>query len=308
MIYFLYGANTYFVLQKLKEIIIEEKTNDIQKINLKDIGMSEFVGKIQHQDLFAKKKIFIVENFFLNEDLEAFEKNLIATGHNLIFLERGPINERDKKNHIFCFLIKHAKCFEFKPMKDAEQKKWITREFNSLNYKIKNEMASKFIEVVGNDVWTIANEIKKLAVYKINSPEKEVNEGDIKFLIKQTEEINIFKMIEALAQKNRKKALLSLHQLLKSGAKPEYVLAMIVFQFRNIVLIKNLIEKGYSYANILKKMKLKPFVLQKNYDLTRKFSSAELKKIYEKIFLTDINIKTGKTPAELAFDLLISEI
>ena len=83
---------------------------------------------------------------------------------------------------------------------------------------------------------------------------------------------------------------------------------MIAYQFRNFLIIKELIEKGSPYANIAKKSGLHPFVIKKNYYLCNQFSLPQLKKIYQKIFLIDSSIKTGKVDAETALDLLISEI
>ena len=51
-----------------------------------------------------------------------------------------------------------------------------------------------------------------------------------------------------------------------------------------------------------------PYVIQKSTQQTRKFNFEELKKIYQKIFQVDLDIKTGKIEPETAIDLLIAEI
>ena len=83
---------------------------------------------------------------------------------------------------------------------------------------------------------------------------------------------------------------------------------MINFQFRNIIAVKDLIEKNKPYSVILQQTKLHPFVVKKSYWQAQKFSFPELKKIYQKIFQVDLAIKTGKIDSGLALDTLIAEI
>ena len=69
-------------------------------------------------------------------------------------------------------------------------------------------------------------------------------------------------------------------------------------QFRNLLIIKQ----------SPKNSGLHPFVVQKSSYLCNQFSIEQLKKIYQKIFQVDSDIKTGKIEPELALDLLLSEI
>ena len=83
---------------------------------------------------------------------------------------------------------------------------------------------------------------------------------------------------------------------------------MINFQFRNLLTIKELIEKKLPYYKIINKSSLHPFIVKKSYQQAQKFTLQELKKIYQKIFETDLNIKTGRLDPQTALDLFIAEI
>ena len=99
-----------------------------------------------------------------------------------------------------------------------------------------------------------------------------------------------------------------MHKHLEKGESPLYLLSMINFQFRNLLMIKELVEENQPYYSILRKTQLKPFVVGKSYQQAQRFGLPELKKIYRKIFQADLDIKTGKMKAETALDLLIVEI
>jgi len=158
---------------------------------------------------------------------------------------------------------------------------------------------------VGNDLWQITNEIKKLVNYK-NGQRIEIK--DVELLVKPKIETDIFKTIDFLASKNKKQALKLIHKHLEKGDHPLYLLSMINFQFRNLLTIKDLIKKSSSPYFLSKITNLHPYLVKKSYTQAQKFTLEELKKIYQKIFETDFQIKTGKIAPETALDLLIAEI
>ena len=161
------------------------------------------------------------------------------------------------------------------------------------------------VSFVGNDLWQLSNEVKKLVNYK---PKDKIELKDVEFLVRPKIETDIFKTIDAIAQKNKKRAITLIHKHLEKGDNPLYLLSMINFQFRNLLIIKDLIEKHKPYPVILKISKLHPFVVKKNWQLANQFTLNDLKKIYQKIFQIDLSIKTGKLKPEIALDLFIMEI
>ena len=131
---------------------------------------------------------------------------------------------------------------------------------------------------------------------------------DVELLVKPKIETDIFKTIDAIASKNKKQALELLHKHLEKGDSPLYLLTMINFQFRNLLIIKDLIRKGRPFYTFQKATSLHPYVVKKSYSQTQRFTIEELKKIYLKIFQVDLAVKTGKAEPETALDLLIAEI
>jgi DNA polymerase-3 subunit delta len=164
---------------------------------------------------------------------------------------------------------------------------------------------NKLAEFVGNDLWQMENEIKKLISFKGG---KIIKKEDVEILVKSRIETDIFETIDSLALKNKRKALELIHKHLEKGDSPLYLLSMINFQFRNLLIIKDLIEKGRPYYTFQKITQLHPFVIKKSYSQSQRFSLQELKKIYQKIFQVDLNIKTGKLDPQTALDLFIAEI
>ncbi|MDI6592096.1 MAG: DNA polymerase III subunit delta [Patescibacteria group bacterium] len=299
MIIFLYGPDTYRSRQKLNEIIIYYKKIHQSGLNLKifdlkEKNFQEFKDEIQSVSMFAEKKLIIVKNTFLNKN---FKENFLKDSKKftqskdiILFYEEGEV----LKDEFFNFLKKYGKSQEFKLLEGEKLKNWIKKEFEGYQVKTEPGVVERLINFVGNDLWQLNNEIKKLISYKKN---KKIEIKDVDLLVRPKIETDIFQTIDWLALKNKKKALESLHRHLEKGESPFYLLSMINFQFRNLLMAKSGNLRG-----------MHSFLAKKTLWQSKKFTLQELKKIYQKIFEVDLSIKTGKIDPETALDLFIAEI
>jgi len=306
MIIFLHGEDTYRMKKKLKEIVDKYKKVRTSGLNLKYFNgesFKDFKDDIRQATMFKEKKLAIVLNPFENEEFKEKlleHKEFLESDDLIVIYQEGKIN---KNNVLRKYLIKNAKSQEFGPLTYAELRNWAKNEFDGYDTEINAQALDKLIEYVGNNLWGMSNEIKKLSSYK-----KHIEVKDIRLLIRSSAETDIFKTIEAIAQKNKKQALSLLHRHIEKGDSPVYLLSMINFQFRNLLIVKDLIEKAKPYYNIVKESGLHPFVVKKTYYSAQQFSFKQLKSIYQKIFKIDMQIKTGKVEPATALDLLIAEI
>ncbi len=320
MIYFVYGEDSYRSKRKLEEIILGYKKVHESGLNLiyidaKEKDFKDFYNNLKITSMFAEKKLIILKNVFsdakFQEDFLENVKNLEDIKDIIVIYEDEPADQRTK---FFKALQKCAKCQEFNFLQPAILKKWIVQEFEKnpakspdgdRGVKINPDALDLLVSYVGNDLWQMANEINKLSNYKEGSI---VKKEDVELLVKPNLENDIFKTIDALASKDKKLALSLLHKHLDNGDNSLYLLSMIAYQFRNLLSIKEMQELQKPYGMIAKLCGLHPFVVQKSYYLCNQFSIEQLKKIYQKVFQVDSDIKTGKIEAELALDLLLSEI
>ena len=308
MIIFLYGPDTYRSRQKLSKIIAQYKEIHKSGLNLKyfdciNINFQDFNSGVRQIPMFEEKKMFILTNSFSNSEFkEQFKKEgryFVKSKNIIVIYEEGQVLKRDS---FFVFLKKQAKTQEFKLLKGVSLKNWVKKEFEEAGVKVEDRVLDKLIFFVGNNLWQMANEIKKLVSFKSGG---EIEIKDIKLLVKPNIESNIFQTIDAIASRDRKRALNLLKAHLEKGDNPLYLFSMINFQFRNLLIVKDLIERNLSPFDMTD---LHPFVIKKSRFMARKFNISELKKIYQKIFKVDLAIKTGKIDPEAALELLIAEI
>ena len=311
MTIFLYGPDTYRSRQKLNEVIEGYKKIHKSGLNLKyfegkELKFEDFRDEILSFSMFAEKKLLILRDVFSNQEfkekfLKDFKK-IVNPKDIILFYEEAEVLKDD---NLLKLLKKSGKSQEFKFLEGRFLKNWVKKEFEKQGAGANIEVIEKLTDFVGNDTWRLFNEIQKLVNYK---RDKEIQVKDVELLVRSKVETDIFKTIDAIAQKNKKQALGLLHKHLEKGDSPLYLLSMINFQFRNLVEVKSLADKNYTEQNILKSTKLHPYIVKKSLWQAGRFSLTELKKIYRKIFQIDIDIKTGKIEPEVALDLLITEI
>ena len=113
-----------------------------------------------------------------------------------------------------------------------------------------------------------------------------------------------------MGQKNKPLALKLISDQLKSGVSPIELLAKIVWQFKNLLLVKEFSENfgfGYQTERLTSRLGLHPFVIKKSQEQAKFYSLPDLKKTYLQLLETDYKLKTSQIDSEVLFDLLIAK-
>lgn len=256
--------------------------------------------------MFKEKKLAVLINLFADSN---FKDSFLEKGKNfaesqdiILVQTEESVPQSDK---LVKFLKKQGKFQEFEPLRGQGLKNWIKKEFAKYQNSIEPMALEKLVVFVGNDLWRLSQEIKKLVAFKNGEV---IETKDVNLLVQPKIEMDIFKTIDAIALQNKKQALNLVHKHLEKGDSPLYLLAMINFQFRNILIIKDLIEKRQPYYSILEQSNLHPFVAKKSYQQAARFTYPELKKIYQTIFQIDLDAKTGRVDPQAAIDLFIAQL
>jgi len=298
MIILLHGEDTYRMRRKMREIMDEHKEKHKSGLNLrylegKTTSFDDLRNEMLGISMFKEKKLIVISDLFSNSKLkeEMIErgKAFVDSDNVLLLIESSNITAKDK---LLAFLTKEGKVQEFEPLGGVKLNNWVKEEIKKLDGLIEEKALEKLIEYVGGDLWQMENEIRKLVNYSSNIKEK-----DIEMMVKPKYETNVFDTIDAIAAKNKKKAIELLKEHAEKGDSVLYLLAMVASQIRNIIAVKSGSSAG-----------MHPFVLRKATYQAKNFSLDDLKRIYQKIVDLDFEIKVGKIDQDMALDVLISEI
>jgi len=304
MIYFFFGENTFLMTQEVKKLI-EQSNCEVVFFEGKNLNYEQLKRELFQSSIFKKRKLIIIKNLlscalkslFL-KDIEKISK----LSHIILIWEEKEVSKDDI---FFKTLKKIAQIKHFPLLEEEDLKNWIKKEFEKYNFKIEKDLPQKLVEFLGNDLWLISNEIKKLVTFK--KKEKEVKTEDVINLIKPKIESDIFETIDAIFQKNKKRALALVQKHLQKGDDPLYLFNMIIFQLRNIILVKGLLQ-NYPYNIALQKSSLPIYLFKKTFSQSAKFNLLQLKKIYHKLFQIDLMIKTGKITPQAGLIFFIADL
>ncbi len=181
---------------------------------------------------------------------------------------------------------------------------WITRRAKNIGVNITPEATHLLADFIGNQLRLLANELDKLATYV--GPDGTIRPQEIELLTASVQEARIFDLTDALAQRNRVKALNLLHELLKDGEPPLKLISTITSQVRSLLLVKELSQKGMRAPQIASTAKIAPFVVDKALRQVGKFGPGQLESAYHQLLATDAALKRSRLTPEMALDLLIT--
>jgi len=301
MIILLYGKDTYRSKNRLNEIKKEFKNEsgiNERFLDGKILTFEELKNEVLGLSFFNEKKLIIIENIFLNknlkEEIKEKGKDFLDSENVIIFYEKDKVLKGDV---LYSFIRKKATIEEFELLKEDELRKWVKEEITKNGGTISLKALDLLIEYIGSDLWRQHNEISKLIAYR---DKEEITEKDVNLLINIQAETNIFSTVDALADKNKEKAIKLIKKHLDKGESVFGLLAMVAYQFKSMLIVKT--------AEDYRKTSLNPFVARKAFYQSEKFSFEDLKRIYGKILEIDSGIKTGKIDESIAIETLILEI
>lgn len=310
MIIFLYGRDSYRLKQNLDKIIEEYKSKHTSGMSFSVLDASEGLPSdtlekledlVKTTSFFNEKRLVIVKNpFLINESLSALIKkwDLAEDKDRIIvcveYQSEGELNKKDKS---FCALLAAktnvVKNFELLVGKQLEN--WVAKETAGHDKKIDVAAVQQLISRTGGNPWLLSQEINKLVNYKDAVGGDIVAVADVDLLVVPKEDLNIFSIVDAVANRNRLRAAKLIYDRLESDADSYYIFSMIIYQFRNLLRIKDLANNAVPYSNIIKKTGLNPFVVRKTYEQCKKYDLEELKSLFTKLAGLDLAAKNGET-------------
>ncbi len=214
--------------------------------------------------------------------------------------------ELSASNPLLAALRPKGQVQEFRPLHQKAVLPWVLRRADAEEIDISPPAARLLAELVGSDLWTLTSELRKLAAY---AQGRRIESPDVKALVSEARDVNIFAMVDAIVEKRPTVALRLLRHLEGSGAEGGYLFAMIVRQYRLIVQAHGLMKDGLSTHEIGQRVGIRSdFVLQRVLDQAQRYTLPRLKKAYRRLLEADVAVKRGLYDDKLALELLVHDL
>ena len=309
MVYLLYGTVDYLINKTIDKIINDNKIDEfnVNKYDLTNSLLTDIINDASSMSLFSDKKIIIVNNAYIFTGT-----NKKYTEQNTEELENYLNNIND--NTILIFTTNNEKLDERKKITKLVKKNGIVKDFNSIDnislvknlfedYSISNDNVKYLISRVGEDSSLLASEIEKIKIYK--NDDKTITHDDITNLTTKSLEVNNFKLIDAIINKNKAEAFNLYQDRIKLNEEPIAIIISLANQIRIMYQVKQLYLDGYTENNIANILKIHPYRVKLASQNAKKYDSDILLNYLKQLADLDINIKTGKVDKTLGLELFI---
>lgn len=294
MIYLIYGEDRYQAEKAVRKLLsgVSRKkslaTTDLRDDNWRHLladQVSLFGGEtaVVFRNILDQK----LEEHALYEDPEKVWAEL-APPEKAIFWQEGKVDGRLK---IVKWLKKEGEVKEFSPLKPSEVKRWVKGQTHDL--EVEPAAINRLVELHGNNLYRLENEIKKIRAYVDGG---KVSRGQIEELSGHSVEENIFDFVDSLSRRDRAGAAALLNNLLREGQDPSYLFAMVVRQFRLLILAH--------FPGGLKGQH--PYVVKKVKQFSGDWELSDLRSIYKNLLEIDVAAKFGALDLETQLWLLIA--
>ena len=322
MIIFFYGPESFLKkrkLQELKDRFIKEidvESNSLEVLDGQTIDLKTLNEKINTGSLFTAKRMIIINQIFKNKKSKIFSElatylvkianeddKIIVFVDDELNTKKTPLTTEQKK--LFNFLIKQKFIQEFKPLTNAGLMNFIKKEANSYHKEISPSAALELIKKTGSDLWLISQSIKKAA---LSQEEKIISLETINATATEIFNEDIFSLTDAISAKNKKLALKILEEQYAAGLEDEGIIAMLIRQFKILILIMEANKNGIRPDKIASELKIHPFVTKKGLMQIKNFRLEQLKQSLNDLISLDFANKTGATNIKLELTLFLTSL
>lgn len=291
----------------------DEDPNNIIHFNLNDTPIDDVIHEAESFPFFGQQKLLIVHDSYIFsgkkapagmthtiEKLEAYVKDP-SDFSVIVFL--APYEKLDKRKKITKTMLKSAETIEVNPASGKETKVYIQEFFKERGFAVENEPLDLLLRLTDYNLSLAMREAEKLAMYLYG--ESVITTDAIEKLVSKSLEQNIFDLNERLLNKNVKEAIELYQDLLTQKEDPIKILALMISQFRLLIQVKILKNKGYQQSDIASILKVHPYRVKLAGQKEKQFTQSALSKAHHLLITADYEVKTGKVNPELQVELFI---
>ena len=183
--------------------------------------------------------------------------------------------------------------------------RWIKDSAQAKGSTISPSAIRSITDLVGNDLWTLDQELEKLSLYATG---REIAEADIQMMVSQVREASIFAAVDAMIDGRPAAALRLLHQLKEAGREASYIIGMVERQLRLLALARDSMDQGVPRNEIGGRLGTSSdFVIRKTLEQAQRHSWQDIVQRYNRLLEADLAIKQGQMEPDLALELLVGE-
>ena len=305
-LYLIYGEEEYLKLQyrnKLLAALVNEGDNmNFSKYTDTGINVNQVIDQAETMPFFAEHRVILIENSGLGKKMpEELGEYLSTIPDFTIFIFVEP--SADKRGKLYKAAKAAGRDIEINMPNETVLTQWVGAMLKDSGKQMKKDAWIQFRDMTDSSMDNMKRELDKLVTYV--GDRSQITIEDVNAICIPQIETKIFDMINSIALKDLPKTMDLYQDMLSAKEPPMRILYMIVRQFRQLAVIRELKEQGESSASIAKKIGMQDYIVRKNEALIRNLGSKEIKNLLVDAATFEQQVKTGLLDENLAVEMIM---
>ena len=287
-----------FFLKELCSKFLDESGERIH-YSIEIDSPKDFISDLYNQSLFSSKRIFFVRDIHkIKSHTDELKKYIKSPDSNnsVIFINE----EYSSKSKVFNDIIKSSVSVNVSPPFENKIKEWIGYILKLKGYKINSVDLNKLIEVYGDSIGSVINEIEK--IYILNGGKSELNLNNYSLVDKSDREYFLWNILDHLGYKRLDNTLIVYQSLINHGYSNIQILIKL-YQFFDFISNNKLNKTNDKQSFMFNKI-----IINRLGTYMNKYTINELDNILLELRNIDIKLKTTSIKERLFFHPLFINI
>ena len=328
--YLFLGAETFFrdrCRKALEKAVLGEETSEagLIRIDLKEQPLARVLDETRTLSLFADARLVIATNAesVLPSGRSAKDSPDAAqladyfdnpTPGVVLAFESTKLDARDrddkaKLERVVQFYSAVPTLVEIDRLTPDDALKGCALLARNLGLDIDNDTLSELVEMLGADMARLENELVKLQLYA--EPRRPVTRADLEMLVPEARQSGVFELTDALARKQRDRALRIVDTLNESGAYWPMQVTLLASLFRQTLAVKESGARSAKQAmDRLAECGVRTWFsrAQQLVDAAQQFSGADLENALEALYEADKDLRRPRPDDRLIMENLLLKL
>lgn len=335
---FLLAGEEHYYLDKARERILGRlfpeggQQDGLEKLK-GEVSPVTLAGMLEEVPFFTPRHIVIVEDSTLlrpakkGADAEAEDKDkapagrkrggkdeplaqLIATLQNMpdysycIFISHARV---DKRKKLYKAIDKAGLVLEADPIRAWNINEWLQGKLQSLNKDMDRDAEAYFSAAVSMmqtiDLGYLDQQLDMVAMY---SRDRRISRAELVSVFAGLPEVSVFALLDAVSQRNVRRALALLRRQLADGTYFTVILVLLTRHVRQLWQAQVLQAKGIRGKALAKPLELNPYIAERVGRAAAGFSAQALKNGLLELIDADYTLKTGQAGNEVLEHAIIT--
>jgi DNA polymerase-3 subunit delta len=312
----------HWVVETLLKKYVNEACRDMDfsKLDGTSVTFEQIRNDCETLPFLSERRVVLITDFKLIEGGKT--KGLDEEGEKLLadYLKAIPEHcmliitseSADKRKKVYKSITESGGVYEFGELDEKSLKAYIEKRFKEAGKTAKPSVVAGLIAASGYydkdtdyTLYNLENDIKKAIAFNEGA---EIDMDTVENTISGNMDTNVFAMIDSLGRERKDEAYQMLHNLLVSGEQVYKLLGLLCSNFEIILSVKEMKEEGKSFSEMREILGIHEFRIKKAAAFAERYTLVQLRKILQKTYEIDKNIKTGLLESSLALELFIAEI